>query len=253
MATLERMHLEAALDGPAEPFTGSRPGPFLVLGGVATKVHRDHLARRHNGTQPSDSLCPAERRRDYLHSSLDDLVMLTPPVDVRPLAHLYEAFWSPATMPLRYGTAPVLIDNDGSSDVDGLRDMLARVNRGTWEGKFSSSFRTRKQPLTGAIAAGVVRAWERAFERGAERAKAYWEALPCWEADVVDRDRRGTHQMLLKAARGEVPQLDDDEEDDEDVNEARACRIRCGVAGRQTKVPQSMSEGSRARCRPKSS
>lgn len=159
------------------------------------------------------------------------LVMLTPPVDVRQLAHVREAFWSPAEMPIRYDTAPVLIDNDGSSDVDGMRELLASVNRNTWREKFSSSFRTRKQPLDTTVAAGVVHAWERAVERGAERAEAYWEALPYWDADVVDRDRHGTHQKLLKVACGEEPRVDAEEEDD-DLEAVNAAFVPAGASCR---------------------
>jgi hypothetical protein len=160
------------------------------------------------------------------------LVMLTPPVDVRRLADRREAFWSPGEMPLRYDTAPVLIDNDGFSDIDGMREKLASVNRNTWREKFSSAFRTRKQPLDALVAAAVVRAWVQAVEGGAERAEAYWEALPFWDTEVVDHDRQGTHQRLLSAARGEEPGVPDDEDDDqEDVNDASvpfgaSCRPR---------------------------
>jgi hypothetical protein len=165
------------------------------------------------------------------------LVMLTPPVDVRQLAHMREAFWSPAAMPFCYDTAPVLIDNDGSSDVDGMRELLTSVNRNTWREKFSSSFRTRKQPVDAALAGSVVRAWERAVERGAECAEVYWEALPHWDEDFVDRDRPSTHRKLLKAARGEDPGIDEDDSDDDgdDVNAAivpagAACRPRAARA-----------------------
>jgi len=85
--------------------------------------------------------------------------------------------------------------------------------------------------LDAPIAAVVVRAWERAVERGAERAEAYWEALPYWDPGVVDRDRQGTHQHLLNAARGEAPRADEDDDDQEDVNVASvpigaSCRPR---------------------------
>lgn len=165
------------------------------------------------------------------------LVMLTPPVDVRPLATVHEAFWSPGGLPLRYDTAPVLIDNDGASDVDGVRELLADVNRPTWEAKFSSSFRTRKQPLDAATGAAIVRAWEDAFARGAERAEAYWEALPYWEDDVVDRDRHGTHEALLRRARGEALRADDAGEDDaeDDAESESATTIPDGVTCRPRK------------------
>jgi hypothetical protein len=40
----------------------------------------------------------------------------------RSYAHVREAFWSPGAMPLRYETAPLLIDNDCTSDVDGMHE-----------------------------------------------------------------------------------------------------------------------------------
>lgn len=172
------------------------------------------------------------------------LVMLTPPVDVRALANVREAFWSPGDLPLRYDTAPILIDNDGSSDVDGMRELLATVNRTTWEAKFSSSFRTRKQPLDAVVSAGLVRAWERAFERGAERADAYWEALPYWEDAVVDRDRHATYQVLLKRARGEEPRVDEDDEDE--VDTTNATTIPAGATCRTRKAKRDAMTGEKA-------
>lgn len=174
------------------------------------------------------------------------LVMLTPPVDVRALVTVREAFWSAGSLPLRYDTAPVLIDNDGASDVDGMRELLASVNRTTWEAKFSSSFRTRKQPLDAAVAAGIVRAWDCAFERGAERAEAYWEALPYWEDAVVDRDRHGTYQKWLKIARGEDPTVDDEE--DEDGEEVSAPGIPRGASCRPRKTDAKPGPRTPPRC-----
>lgn len=161
------------------------------------------------------------------------LVMLTPPVDVRHLATVREAFWSPGGMPLRYDTAPILIENDGSSDVEGMREFLAEVNRSTWEAKFSSSFRTRKQPLDPALAAGLARAWDGAFDAGAELSEAYWEALPYWEDHAVDRDRNGTHQKWSKRARGEDSSADHDQDDD--TEDADATAIPAGATCRPRK------------------
>ncbi|MBE7448173.1 MAG: hypothetical protein HS111_04610 [Kofleriaceae bacterium] len=166
------------------------------------------------------------------------LVMLTPPIDVRPLAHVREARWKPADMPLRYDVAPVLIDNDGSSDLDGMHEVLAGVNRNTWREKFSSSFRSRTRPLDPAIAAAVVRAWDRALETGAARAGSYWEALPYWQDEVVDRDRPGTYDRLLRAARGEAPRGDSDSDGDgdrdgdDDGDDPNAVTVPAGVSCR---------------------
>jgi hypothetical protein len=153
------------------------------------------------------------------------LVMLTPPVDIRELAHVREALWSPATMPLRYEVAPLLIDNDGSTDVDGMNEFLHAVLRNTWREKFSSRFRSRKEPVEAALAAAIIGAWDGALAADAERAEVYWEALPYWDPDALDRDRHGTHQELLRSARGESSPPDDDDEGDvaAEAEEASLC------------------------------
>jgi hypothetical protein len=173
--------------------------------------------------------------------------MVTPPVDIRELAHVREAFWSPGALPLRYETAPLLIDNDGASDVDGMREFLDGVNRNTWREKFSSSFRTRKQPLDAGLAASLVGAWDRAIADGAQRAETYWEALPYWDPEAVDRDRHGTHQALLMRARGETARLQDDEEDEiDDESSADVLRAKCRPASRPLEPKPSGSP--RRRC-----
>lgn len=175
------------------------------------------------------------------------LVMVTPPVDIRELAHVCEAIWSPGAMPLRYETAPLLIDNDGTSDVDGMREFLDGVNRSTWRERFSSSFRTRKQPLDAALAASLVRAWDRAIEDSAQCAEAYWEALPYWDPEAVDRDRHGTHQTLLMRARGETARLEEDEGDElDDESSADVLRAKCRPARRP--LEPKPSRNPRRRC-----
>jgi hypothetical protein len=154
------------------------------------------------------------------------LVMLTPTVEVHEWMQVREASWKPPERPLRYETAPVLIDNDGSSDVEGMRELLAEVDRNTWREKFSSSFRSRKQPLDARLAAAVVYAWDHAIERGAQPADAYWEALPYWDAGFVDHDRHSTHERLLGRARGEAAPTDpieDNEHDDEQTETRSSC------------------------------
>jgi hypothetical protein len=129
------------------------------------------------------------------------LIMLTPPVTVRELRNVHEALWSPAKMPLRYPEAPLLIDNDGTSDVAGLSDLMSRVDRSTWVSRFSSAFRSRKKPLPLKVASNLVDVWERAYQRARARAQFYWQALPYVPA-VLDQDRRTTYERLLKLARG---------------------------------------------------
>jgi hypothetical protein len=131
------------------------------------------------------------------------LVMLTPPVDVRALAFGNEATWKPGGMPLKYVAAPLLIDKDGDTDVPSLVSMIADSARETPMAKFSSAFRSRKNPLPEKVAAEVIAAWNRCVADESARAKTYWEALPYWDNDSVDRDRRSTYKERLAKARGE--------------------------------------------------
>ena len=130
------------------------------------------------------------------------LVTLTPPVKVYAWAERREARWKPGAMPLAYAASPLLIDNDGNSDVAGMPALIARVQRETPVAQFASAFRSRKRALGPAVARQVLAAWNRATKRS-QRAKAYWEALPSEPAEV-DLERRATYEELLRKARGDV-------------------------------------------------
>ena len=75
------------------------------------------------------------------------LVHLTPPVHVVRHKDRCELRWAPAEMPFRYGDAPVLAGAHEASDFPLLLAMLTHVNRTTLPAKFSSRFRSRRQPL----------------------------------------------------------------------------------------------------------
>jgi hypothetical protein len=128
--------------------------------------------------------------------------MVTPRVDVRELADCRDAFWSPAEMPLRYGAAPLLIDNVGQSDIPGLAEQLDGVRRGSWTARFASAFRSRKAPLPGELGRAIVEAWDRIAHDPDARAPAYWHALPRRHFPV-DADRESTYRRLRSAAIGE--------------------------------------------------
>ena len=127
--------------------------------------------------------------------------MLTPPVEVRELAHRREAFWRPASMPLTYARSPVLIDNDGHSDVAGLTELVSHVQRESPVAQFASAFRTRKRPLDADVAARLIETWTDAATR-LPRSSKYWEALPCSPAQP-DLHRRATYDRLRREALGE--------------------------------------------------
>jgi hypothetical protein len=131
------------------------------------------------------------------------LVYLTPPVTVIDHGKRREASWSPAEMPLRFREGVLLIDNDGNTDVPGLKELFARGRRGTWVGRLSSAFRSRTKPLPRDVAATLEAVWHRRVEEGGLTARAakYWEALPCIPP-MPDTDREATRARLLAAARG---------------------------------------------------
>ena len=131
------------------------------------------------------------------------LVMLTPTIDVRVYSGRREASWSPADMPLRYGDAPLLIGNDGTTDVPELLEFLKDVDRSTWEARFASAFRSRKKQVGPKLGTAITRAWDAAIASVEGRAEHYWQALP-WRPDVIDEDRHSTHANLLAKARGDV-------------------------------------------------
>jgi hypothetical protein len=133
------------------------------------------------------------------------LVLLTPPTEFESLTEVNVARWKPTTA-LRFDRAPILISNDGSSDVPRLQEFVASVNRPTWASKFGSRFRARKEPLPPGIAEQIIDAWEHARASGGEAAIAriYFETMP-HPPPSPDRDRRAKYEELLRKAGGAVP------------------------------------------------
>ncbi|MEK7855333.1 MAG: hypothetical protein AAB288_04530, partial [Acidobacteriota bacterium] len=68
------------------------------------------------------------------------LVHLTPPVSIVLHKDRCEARWKPAEMPFTYAAAPLLLNNEGNTDIPALREFLKNVDRSTWNGRFSSVF-----------------------------------------------------------------------------------------------------------------
>jgi hypothetical protein len=134
------------------------------------------------------------------------LVFLTPPVVVHDHGKRRAAHWKPADMPLKYKLSILLIDQQGNSDVPGIKSMIEGGRRNTWVGRFSSAFRSRTKPLPDHIAAELVAVWDAKLSTGGSevRAQRYWEALP-YSPPKPDTHREATHQRLLSIARGEPP------------------------------------------------
>jgi hypothetical protein len=138
------------------------------------------------------------------------LVFLTPPVNVKQFGKRFEIAWSPTAMPFKYEAAPLLVANDGRSDVPLMMAMVTKTLRTTLEGGFSSCFRSRALPLNEALADQVVAAYERTRSSAAESdiSACYSEALP-HPPPLVDRNRSETYQRLVAKmkADGENPLL----------------------------------------------
>jgi hypothetical protein len=104
-------------------------------------------------------------------------------------------------MPFKFEQAPLLIDRDGDTDFSLLRRAIENVQRTTWLGRFSSSFRSRTRPLSPEEAGEVVEVFDQARARvGAmDLASKYFEAIPAVPMDRrLDRPER-YRTCLLRA------------------------------------------------------
>jgi hypothetical protein len=123
------------------------------------------------------------------------LVHVTPPISVRHLVDICEAIWSPAEMPLTYATAPIVVDNQGRSDVPLLGEMSHGGRRSTPVGRFASAFRSRRQPLAGEVGVQVLSTYQQ-FRHGAgEVAKRYDQAMP-HSPPRIEQDRASRYEWM---------------------------------------------------------
>jgi hypothetical protein len=131
------------------------------------------------------------------------LVYLTPPIKVLIHNNVAEARWSPASMPFRYDEAPVLVDNHGNSSFPLFKNFLIGTKRKTWEGRLSSKFRSRREPVPQEIGREITESYY-ILIKSVDRnllASTYTEALP-YPPPKVDHDRLTTYRQLLNEACG---------------------------------------------------
>lgn len=177
----------------------SRTDPLWEFGSFGcTGCHRDNLMN------PARAEELQEARLAFVQGGPlgFKLVKLTPPVTVVHHADRIEVQWVPPTMPFRYGTAPLVIDNEGKTDFPLFRKMIQEVDRTTWVARFSSKFRSNRTPLPPDIARQVITTYER-YEKEAHPtkvAKTYEQALPV-KPPLVDRTRKKTYASLLSSLR----------------------------------------------------
>jgi len=126
------------------------------------------------------------------------LVYLTPPIEVVNHGSFSETRWPPISMPYRYDRVPVLVDNHGNSDFPLLKDFINHTARTTWEGKFSSRFRSRCKPVSVEIGREIVAFCEYSSSANDPQmlASTYDEALP-YRPPKIDLNRRQSYEQLL--------------------------------------------------------
>jgi len=118
-----------------------------------------------------------------------------------------EATWEPSAMPLRYDSAPTLVNNFGASDVPTLIHMISDVRRGSPVAQFASKFRSRRQPLPNHVGRELLEVYNRFRADGAAVAEGYEDALP-YPPPRIDADREATYRRLAPGPSDWVPLRD---------------------------------------------
>lgn len=132
------------------------------------------------------------------------LVFLTPPITVKVWLGNCEGRWTPPEMPFKYSEAPILVANDGSSDFSLIEQFARETDCATLESGLSSRLRSRSSPLPADLARQVVSVYvrHRKEKEPSAIAEHYYEALPY--VKVIDRNRKQTHNGLIRSLRAEV-------------------------------------------------
>lgn len=126
------------------------------------------------------------------------LVHVTPPVEMIDHGEFIEAKWSPVEMPLVYKSAPLLVDNNGNSDVPMLFREINNCRRPTQVSRFTSKFRSRRKPLPTDIGCQVVSVYRDFRGQGAPVARSYVDALP-FSPPCIDLNRERTYEDLRQS------------------------------------------------------
>lgn len=124
------------------------------------------------------------------------LVHVTSPVAIIHHGDFLEVRWRPVEMPLVYESAPLLVDNNGNSDVPMLFREISNCRRPTHVSRFASKFRSRRRSLPSDVGHQVVSVYRDFRRRGAPVATCYVDALP-YPPPLVDQNRRRTYEKFL--------------------------------------------------------
>ncbi len=183
----------------------ARTDPFWEFGSFGlTGCHKNNLLNPEKIHELEGArLAFAQGGRDGFR-----LIFVTPPISAIAHSSLAEARWQPSSMPLKYNQAPILVANNGTM-IAGMQEALRAVRRSTWEAKFSSRFRSRRDPIDNEfpdLAEHIATEFARSYRHARENdgvARVYDEALP-WRINAPDRDRLATYERKLDEAGGVV-------------------------------------------------
>lgn len=128
------------------------------------------------------------------------LVHVTPEIWIVPTWRGVEARWRPAQMPLCYSSAPLVIDNDGDTDIPILAVQSDGIDRSTAIARFASAFRSRRMPVAGEIGAAIIARYRKARMTTGRIAKSYTDAMPRPPA-ILEPNRRQRYQSLRTPRR----------------------------------------------------
>jgi hypothetical protein len=132
------------------------------------------------------------------------LVLLTPPITVKPWADRCEAKWTPSEMPFRYAKAPIVACNHGPGQFPLVEEIARKTRRGQVEGGLASLFRSRAHPLSPRLAREVTGGYEewRDHALASDIAETYLQALP-WDPPRPDHQREATYRQMIRKLRSD--------------------------------------------------
>lgn len=171
-----------------------RSDPFWEFGSFGiTGCHRNNVMnpRKYDEIQG--------RRLAFVQGGLNEikLVHITPVLKIRQHELCIEALWDQEVLPLKYESAPLVVNNQGQSDIPGILELLEFVNRPTYVSKFASKFRSRRKPLSGELASAAIQVFNHFRSHVSTTIGSYTDALP-YLPPKVDRDRVETYESLKR-------------------------------------------------------
>jgi hypothetical protein len=127
------------------------------------------------------------------------LVHLTPPVEVIYHSGICELRWTPHEMPLKYLDAPIIINNNGHSDMPEIISEIEDVQRSTPVARFASKFRSRRLTISRRLSEQMRAAVAERRQVNSSIATQYEQALP-FPPPMIDRQRAETYDALIREA-----------------------------------------------------